>query len=357
MRSFIITTILLFLSTLSFSQQRPPFSDKPVIVKDRPFLPYTKGEIKKEIQGPQKAILDKICSIITSWDSIKLPQGIDVYCSGYENTLEVHFLPYLFDDNIRYPAESGPNFRIHVNNPGSMFGGPIVSDIFLCPEKIIDFNGFPIYQNDRMEVTVVTKKNIPLFIPVTQEEYLKALIRKEEKNNPENTNPDYQSTLQEMEKAYKLLLETDKDAAKEFKQQMEEFRNETSKDGSVNSMIDMVSLLKNELAGLTAEEKSRHAYYGGPWAMEEYHNASCLVPCEKKDMADALVRPNPALINTSNNQVQLLVISWSLFDDNHEEDKPRLYKDGREGFHLADDLMVKLYNNKQTWINIFNLVN
>ena len=356
-KSATVILLLLLRSNTVSAQQRHPFSEKTVDVKDRTFLPFTKGEVVRKISGTQKSVLDQICSIITAWDSIAPPQGIKVLCSGFENSLDIYFLPYLFEDGIRVASEGGPVVSVYVNDPLRMFGHPVVSDIFLCPQKAADFNGFPICRNDRQEVTIVSGKKNPLFVPVSQEEYLKALIAKEEKANETNPGSDYQSTFREMEKAYQQLLKTDKEAANEFKQQMDEFKAEVGKSRNGANIIDPIALLKKELSGLTTDERNRQAWYAGSSAMEAYHNASGLVSYEDRENADALVRPNPALIESSSkDQVQLLVICWSV-GESADSDKPRLYNEGRAGFHLAHHLMSKLYLDQKIWAAIFQTCN
>lgn len=351
----IVISVFLFLflqTTTAYAQHRPPFSEKTVKVDDRIFLPFTKGEVVRKIDGSQKTVLDQICSFITAWDSIAPPQGIKVHCSGLDNSLEIYFLPYLFEEGIRYTSEGGPNLHFFLNNPLQMFGSPLVSDIFRCPQKTADFNGFPIYQTDRGEVTILSKKKIPLFIPVSQEEFLNALIKKELKNRDKNPGSDYQSTLTEMEKAYQLLLKNDREAAKEFKQQMDEFKTEMN--NSEVNIMDPVTMLEKELSGLSANERARQAWYGGPSAMEASLNLSGLVPYENRENADALVRPNPSLIDKAlKGKIQLLVIRWSV-GQNTSPDKPRLYNEGRDGFNLANNLMYQLYNSQKVWNNIFN---
>lgn len=357
MKSIAITTLLLLLTNVLFSQQRPHFSDKSIEVDGRVFLPYTKGEVVRKINGPQKSVFDEICSIITTWDSIAPPQGMKVFCSGFDNSLEIYFLPYLLEEGARFASEGGPNLKINVNDPLQMFGSPIVPDIYLCPQKTADFNRFPIYQTDHQEVTIVSKKNIPLFIPVSQEEFLKALIAKEEENAQNNSGSDYQTTFREMEQAYQKLLKTDKEAAKDFKQQIDEFRAESDKNGEGANMLDIVALLKKELSDLTVEERKQQAYYAGSWAMEEYHNASGLVPYGSRDHGDALVRANPALIdNSSKDKIQLLVIGWSLGRIPQNLDKPRFYNEGTEGFLLADSKIAELYQQKKIWEQVFQMV-
>lgn len=349
MRVFIV--FLLLSATTTFSQQRPEFSEQTVEIDERVFLPYIKGEVVREINGPQKPLLDQICSIITSWDSIAPPQGVKVFCSGFDNLLEIYFLPYLFEEGNRFASEGGPNLSITVNDLNAIWDSPIVSGIFLCPQKKKDFHGYPVYQNDHQEVVIVYKKTIPLFIPVSQEDYLKALIAKEDKNEPKDLKSDYMKALKEMEKVYEELLKTNAEAAKEFKQGIAEFKNEIAKNGNQTGVTDLTALLKKELSALSAEERNRPAYYAGALAMEEFQNVSGLVPYVSREKGDALVRPNPSLTdNSPTNQIQLLVISCSIRQDN-----PRSHSHGRAGFDLADDLMRKLYQEPKIWSKIFSL--
>lgn len=355
MKSLILILLLCLLTSEAFAQQRPSFSEETEVVHDRIFMPYTKGDVEWKTSGIFKPVFDEMCSVIRAWDSIAPPQGLQVRFYGYEHSLEVVFCPYLFEENYRFATESGPNLNIYVNDPLQMFGSPIASNIFLCPQKAADFLDYPIYRNDHREVTIVCKKKIPLFIPVSQEEYLKALIAKVETDLSGNSGSDTQTTLREMEQAYQKLLKMDKEAAKNFKQELEKFKAETNNGEEATAVIDPVALLKKELSGLTAEERTRQAYYGGAWAMDEYHNASGLVPYENRENGDALARPNPALIDASaKDKIQLLVVCWSVGKSTVDSDKPRLYNEGRKGFSLADNLMKELYDQKDIWNAIFS---
>jgi hypothetical protein len=90
--------------------------------------------------------------------------------------------------------------------------------------------------------------------------------------------------------------------------------------------------------------------------MEDYHNASGLVSYENRENADALVRPNPALIDgSSKDKIQLFVIRWSV-GGNVNLDKPRLYTEGRKGFRLAYSKMAELYQQKKIWEQVFQMV-
>lgn len=353
--SILVALLWLLPVCILFAQQRPPFSDKTVKTEDGTLLmPYTKGEVEKNITGNYKPTFEKICSIITSWDSINPPQGMQIDCFGYEKRLEIYFRNYVYADGQRFPEEGGPHLEISVNDPLSMVGKPVASGIYLCPQKTADFHGYPVYRIGVGEVTVVTKTHIPLYVPVSQEEYLKTLIAEEEKNASKYSplkSQDYQATLQEMEKAYQKLLETDKEAAKEFKQQMLDFEKEiTKKPEAGQADTTPVSLLKKKLSAMTEEEKRLDAYYGG-------EDISQLIPYEQRQYGDAMIKINPALIReTAKSGIHLLVLWCSLVAYNATDVRnPRLFNKGNEGNYHANYLMSKLYEDQKIWDNIFHL--
>ena len=80
-------------------------------------MPYTKGEVKKNMSGNYKPIFEKICSIITAWDSINPPQGMQIDCFGYEKRLEIYFRNYVSANGHKFTEEGGPHLEISVNDP------------------------------------------------------------------------------------------------------------------------------------------------------------------------------------------------------------------------------------------------
>jgi len=350
-----LSIALLLLPVLISAQQRIPFSEKTVKLDDGTLLlPYTKGEVKKDITGTYGQTFNRICSIIEAWDSINPPQGMEIDCFAYGERLEIYFRSYLCFNGQKYPEEGGPKLTISVNDLSSIAGRHVASGIYLCPQKVADFHGHPIYDVGGYEVTIVTKTELPFYIPLSREEYLEALIADEEKKDSEYSAPqasDYQATLQEMEKSYQMLLKTDKEAAEEFRQQMIDFKEEANKEMVAKRQdASPVALFKKELSAMSEEEKKSAAYHGG----EDF---SGLMPYGQTQYGDALVRVNPALMKTpSRSGIHLIALSWSVSsDDAAEADKPRLYNKGSEGFYHTDYLMSKLYDNKEIWDKIFSL--
>jgi hypothetical protein len=353
MKPGIVVAMLFAIAISAFSQQRHPFSEEKVENDGWVFLPYTKGKVEKVGEAVQNPALEKVYSILTAWDSIAPPQGIHVRCHIDDNRLEMRFSPYIFQDGERTVQGSGPTLTIYADNPDKMLGNPIAPGVFLRPQKTGAFYGFPVYRTDIREVTIISNQKVPLFLPVTREEYLKSAIAEAEQKerNQNSTVPNQQDQLREVEKTYRELLKVDRAAAEEFKREMAGF----TVPGDDHAKV-MSQSLKDELSGMTAEERKQPAYYGGGAATERFNSPSGLVPPESRDYAEALVRPNPELTAGKGSQnIQLLVISWNV-GSGSENDNPRDYSDGRTGFNLADNLMFRLYNDQNIWNRIFSLV-
>lgn len=126
-----------------------------------------------------------------------MPQGYEVeaYSDGLRNLLEINLMPYLFDDG-EIVRKAGSSVVFYFNDPRSLLGLPINSDLddfYLSPVKIAEFMGYPIYMNERGEAIVIYKGREPLFLPVSQDEYLTALISaeaKKEKEHPQTVTVD-----------------------------------------------------------------------------------------------------------------------------------------------------------------------
>ncbi len=353
MKTGFVAAMLLTLVISCFSQQRRPFSDEQVEIDGWAFIPGTKGTVEKSGEAAQNPAIEKVYSILAAWDSIAPPRGIEARCFLDDNGIELRFTPYVVVDGERMTQGSGSTLTIYTDDPEKMFGNPIAPGIFLCPQKTGDFFGVPVYKNDIREVTIVSYRNVPLFLPVTREEYLKAAIAEAEKKEQSlySSLPDRQEQLGEVEKAYQELLKVDRAAAEEFKREMAGFT------GLEDDQSQLLSKsLKKELSEMTAEEKRQYAYYGGVAATERYNSPSGLLPPESSDDATALVRPDPALsAGRTGQEFQLLVISWNV-GSGTENDNPRNYSEGRIGFRLADNLMFQLYKDQNIWNRIFSLV-
>src|SRR5574344_94109 len=182
MPAYFIILLGLLCNTAVYSQEHSPAT---VTVGDDIFLPYMKGKVVNRI--PQTDINSKkIFNIIRSQTSINTPQGYEVesYSDGSNRFLDISFMPYQLEEGeaVRKP---GSSVIFYFNDINSIFGQPLqsgIGDIYTAPVKTSDFMGYPIYVHEGKEVIAIYKGDEPLFLPVSQEEYLTALIKAEKKS-------------------------------------------------------------------------------------------------------------------------------------------------------------------------------
>jgi len=324
------------------------YSDKQVTSGDDIFLPFHRGEVIRRDDGSSPAI-QSVAEAILLCDSLRSPRGFDVTCYSSEDYLSISIEPYMVvDGNI--DAWQGAALDIYFNDVSHLFHQSLIPGIYSAPVKKGKFMGYDIYDNGVYEVFVIKKDPAPLFLPVTREEYLKALIEKEEKSrDTEKTDVTPEQSKKEMEDAYQLLLKTDKEAAKAFKEAMNEYATDISQ---TDNSFDMVSRLRSELEQMTPEERVSQAYYY-VGAMEESGNLSGLAD-SSMEYAEPLVRPNKKFMGKSTSTINLIIIDWTLGSVNVSTHFPSLYQYTQEpdGYTLTDNKLLDLYNDKKVWKKI-----
>jgi hypothetical protein len=389
-----IELILLFLlaTTTTLGQAPQSYSNETVIIGENEFMPFVRGEVStshhlinnvpesipnSNTLNSYKQHFSRIEKVLAEWAPIQPPKGFAVYFShmtyvGPQTNLsntktsisgitEIMFCCYTRNENgEKIPRKgTGAVADIYLNTPSDLCGKPLLEDILIGPRKVADFHGMSVYQTNNQEVTVISKKGIPIFVPVTREAYLHACIRQARilQSNERANRPQTSTPRESMEETYRELIKTNPEVAVEFKRDMEQvladLEDELEDEPECISQT-MLTSLTNELKNMSTAERESQAYYalGG---MELYNNFSGLVPAERQTEAETLVRINPQLIDESRpNELQLLTIHWDVGHKN--SDKPRFYNQGTEGFQLADENMARLYNEPSVWQKIFQLV-
>ena len=355
------TRLFLLLSCLPIIlMAQVTYSNQVVIVGEDEFLPVCRGEVLKQMEGEKASLMEKVCNAIASWDSLKPPKGFEARFMGSNNQLEVMLSAYLKQGNSKI-VKSGATLMFYINDPARLAGSPVVNNIYLLPERVTEFYGYPVYQNTHGEVILISKIKTSPFVPVSQGEYLQQLIQietvKQKKETGEHPKSDMDEILTEMEKAYKELLRTAPSAASELKIEIEKFKADKANQGTENKPDDLLTSLKRELDKLTPAERNKPARYS-LGAMEKYGNLSGLIPHAKDDEGTALVKIAPEFSGLVNEKsvIRLLVVSWNVGDNNSTSDNPRLYDGEAKGFGLADHYMAKLYMQQKIWNSIINLV-
>jgi len=338
------------------------YSDRVVVIDEDEFMPECRGEVHKHTEGNKALLMDRVCNAIAAWDSLKPPKGIEVRFAGSNDLLEMTLSAYLKQENSK-TVKSGASLMLYINDPARLAGSPVTGNIYLLPERVTEFYGYPVYRNTDREVTLISKIRTSPFVSVTRGEYLQQLIETETKKQKEyggeNTDNDMDKIIAEMEKAYNELQKTVPSAATELKGEIEKIKSDMAKQETNNKTYDLLTLLKKELDKLTPAERGKPARYS-PGAMEEYNNLSGLIYDDNSDEGDALVKIAPEFAGLANETtaIRLLVVCWNLGDDNSISDKPRLYnmKANAKGFALADYYIARLSRQQKIWNNIINLV-
>ena len=354
MRTHLFIMLLAVATMTVFGQQ---YSRKPVTVGDDTFLPYLKGRVVDRIPENDQ-YSQKIFAILLSHPFVNAPQGYEVeaYSDGTGRILELHFMPYLLDEGetVRKP---GSSISFYFNDTGSIFGQPLqqgIGEIYTLPVKSGDFMGYPIYEQEGGKAIAIYKGIEPLFLPVSQEAYLNALIHHEEQQQKEDGNPvSIDDNLKEIEKAYQELLKTDEMAAEELRKEIESFRKDIAQN---NNTVDLISSYKKQLAHLSPVERKKQAYYALQ-SMERSGNFAGLDPDNETEVAQPLVKPdNKAPSKLTNGQIRLIVVKWKLSNDDHSSSPPHSGPQEKAGYALADEKMQEMLQNQSIWKQIIQEV-
>lgn len=327
------------------AQERPPFSDQ-VVNYGNPeeriwtqFMPYAKGRIVEDAEphissyGRSPLLpashydkmlqnINQITALLCSAPCIGTPQGVDIgiyksigHCydtdsftdykkdpnAGLYGEIIVSVDPCIFYKGKRGNAiEMSATLIIRINN--SQIGYPEdknakPAQVNISPKKVATFHGYDVYWlEDNREYAVITKKNISPFIPISQEDYYKACIKK--------------------------------------------YSNST--EVGIGFVVDRY---KEKLSKLSAERGKQQAVVN--MEFEDFSE-------EYAAQQPKYFITNPQLIERSHsNEIQLITISWS----KTSTDKPlRLYKGGKDGFDIRYHILKQLHDDNKVWGEIRKLV-
>ncbi|GAB4447483.1 MAG: hypothetical protein Fur0028_02410 [Bacteroidales bacterium] len=313
---------------------------------------------------------------ITVWEKEYKPAEFNTSNeSKVVGEIQLSLAPYFYiNDKAVTDFHIASIFYIHINNPYNIAGTPLMADIYACPQVVDYFYGYPVYATNREEVTIINFSEKPLFLPVTQEDFINTLINyweykiaavNKEQGNLQNTKDEFYSDEAkkqrdaEFTKAYNELLKYDKNAAEELKKNYEESLHNLS--NSSNNETDLnvfekeqIERLKEELQNMSTTERQRQGYYSLE-AMERFNNVSGLLPKEYIKSGDALVRINPALVNDNPDNIQLVSIHWYMMNEEFS-DVPRKLNYSDDASLLTDNIILDLYKDKTFWTDIFKLL-
>lgn len=143
-----------------------------------------------------KRNLERLFSLLAKQPTLAAPRGVEI--KGYfrpndyqpkSNKVPIpgfgflRFHSYFRDHKTGKPVQFGfPTdvMGVSVNDPEK---GPEVctvpgspTRVFCAPERVEEVAGFPLYRFNGMDVLVLSRSNVPVWIPLTREEYVKAWL-------------------------------------------------------------------------------------------------------------------------------------------------------------------------------------
>lgn len=259
--------------------------------------------------------------------------------------------PYSKDPSSGKPvsAEEGPPLTIHINDPEAILGqGAFRMDpearFSAEPPSSGQPKGFPIFAG---QFVVMSKRNQPVFLPVSQERYLKRLVEraraelnamnarfKDVPEDPAATKREVEArqavlnTIRaQQEKRWADMQSTSPDrvaaeraqfdvAEKKALEEIEEFKNSTPRQRYLKHDEDKLKALEAELAGLSPAQRSATAYIP---RTSNRDRASGLAPQGVTD-GTRIVTINPALFDPKKpkSAIQLIILGTTMYN-------PRLF--------------------------------
>jgi hypothetical protein len=254
------------------------------------------------------------------------------------------------DGKASWGGEANSSVRVSINGLAGALGGPgapadgsaLLPDgrqIVLCPKKVGDLDGVPLLESVHGSWSMtIARPGLPLWLPVSRQEYLAALIRALEKSLPAikadmtNTQDPYAAWLAErpqrekgIRDSYEAMKKTDAAQAEQFLEmsermdaatgeQLKAMRTTSVDTGGLRPMEAAIETFKEEIARMSEEDRELPAYYVHPDESRDGPFGSGLVPEGTPD-AIQLVAVNPELVDRSRppEEIQLITVS-PIFD-------------------------------------------
>lgn len=398
--------IVLFLWSGSLWAQTPQrFSDEILLYRGERFMPFLDGPVEEftrssegfttpqmQHAGLMRENLSRISGVIKSCPTFNPPQGFKLVINSttlpavpwHDNKVlggEVRIDLYgimVCNEKPCYDRKPDATLTLTANDPTRLLSTHVIDDIWMQPRRISDFYGHPVYRffNQNKELTVINHRNVPIYIPVTREEFMLTLIR----NFNELVNrdqifaalPESHETLlgateeerinryAEFEKAYEAMHRFDPLLARKLKVNLETTERrleEAESDSSINITLaqfilmqvsvwsEGIGKLRAELNAMTISERRSQAH----WSEAEAFSTSGLTPPGHPGSAP-LARLNPEFLNNSlpPSEIQFLVVDW------HTDLAP--YQRFRQGRSLQLHKLYEFSRCETSWQQIFNVV-
>lgn len=374
------------------------FSDEIILYRGERFMPFIDGPLEVSHTSPadlsrqqqrqlplMKQKMEEVVSLFTTCSLLSPPQGMKaVLTTGIQPPLpsgeNKSFTGNLFlelyvtmvcNEKPCWDKKTDATLKMNINDPSRLAAMHVMDDIWISPRLVSDFFGHPVYRlNDgHREISVITKKNVPLYLPVSRENFILSLINHFEKTisagesqaaSPESetiilvSNPtDKERRKKAFDKDYENLNRFDPLLAKklndnylEAERRLEQAKSDTAAAFTMANFIRMQQLvwqegirkLRAELNAMSPLERRSQAH----WSESEALNTSGLTPPGHPG-SFPLVRINPDILDHSlpATAIQLLTVEWGI------ETEPYItFKHGR---NLQYHKLHQLHECKEIW--------
>lgn len=240
-------------------------------------------------------------------------------------------------------GEANSSVRLAINDVAAALGTLTTGDAFLpdgrpivlCPKEVGRLNGFPLLESVHGGwALTLTRPGVPVWVPVSRQQYLEALIRSREKSLPaiqadsERASDPYAAWLAERPKrekeirdSYEAIRRTDPAQAEQFLQMSQKIEAETGAQlqrmgaapadpSGTKPLQTSLESLREQLEGLSAEERALPAFYIRPDESRDGAFASGLVS-EGTPGSIQLVAVNPQLVDRRRppQEIQLITVT------------------------------------------------
>lgn len=277
----------------------PPLEDDLLVFRDGEGRdgsgPITRAQADAmlEVLGQAQAVLSRV-------PTLDPPRGVEVRPSRVigptsaaapaSDFIGRNLLVQLFEPTLKIAVESSAAIEVHVNAISPLLSTPhrpVAVDaegpMFLEPPELGHVAGHDLYGSDwsnRTAVVIRAHESRPLWLPVSQERFIRSRIRDMEAQR-DTMAADLRKgmaaasaggpELDEMKKAIATLRTMDPAAAEAMEKEMERMMaqlsgvslpGEADLGPGVGLVDDQIAALEEELASLTAEERRSQAYFG-----------------------------------------------------------------------------------------------
>lgn len=381
------------------------FSDEIILYRGERFMPFIDGpiEITNTVQADltrqqqrqlpaMKQKMADVVSLFTACSLLNPPQGMKaVLTTGIQPpltagdheafrgnlTLEL-YVTMVCNERPCWDKKTDATLKVDINDPSRLAAIHVMDEIWIGPRLVSEFFGHPVYRlNDgHREITVITKKNVPPYLPVSRENFILTLINHFEQtisagesqaSRPESetiilvSNPtDKERRKKAFDKDYENLFRFDPLLAKklndnylEAEKRLEQAKSDTAAAFTMANFIRMqmvvwqegIRKLRAELNAMSPLERRAQAH----WSDSETLNTSGLTPPGHPG-SFPLVRINPDILDDTlpDTDIQLITVEWGI------ETEP--YISFKRGRNLQYHKLHLLHECAEIWEEISGLI-